>query len=305
MVEQRRPGDEPRGGGPDDKAGAPRKRAARNRPVGPDLKPAKETSAVAGAFPDVQGEPTKMIQSVQRALRIMEYVGRHSGGVSAPRIAFECGLNRATAYNLLRTLVYENYLRRDANGKYSLGLEVSDRYSELTRAMAGPSTCGEFMRRMSAETGYSTFVARFVEGRPAVTDVIEGSRSPHVEELIVGFDDGAHATALGKALLATLQPHDRARFLKSAGMRPFTHRTLTEPDAFEYDLAVYGESGVYAELGQFKEGVGCAGVVVREGEVPGERIVFAVALPLEEIRSSWGLLTERLRNAAIELEPLL
>ncbi|THV27717.1 IclR family transcriptional regulator [Glycomyces paridis] len=246
-----------------------------------------------------------MIQSVQRALRIMELVGRHADGVSAPRIAFECGLNRATAYNLLRTLVYERYLRRDESGRYSLGLEVSDRYSELTRAMAGPSTCGEYMRRMSGETGYSTFVARFVEGRPAVTDVIEGNRSPHVEDLIVGFDDGAHATALGKALLATLQPMDRARFLRSAGMRRFTGHTLTEPDAFEYDLAVYGESGVYAEIGQFKDGVACAGVVIREGDAPDERIVFAVAMPLDDIRSTWPILTERLRAAAAELQPLL
>jgi DNA-binding IclR family transcriptional regulator len=269
----------------------------------PDRKPEKDASAYA--FPSEQGEPTKMIQSVQRALRIMELVGRHANGVTAPRIAFECELNRATAYNLLRTLVYEGYLRRDENGRYTLGLEVSDRYSELTRAMAGPKTCGEFMRRMSKETGYSTFVARFVEGRPAVTDFIEGSRSPHVEELIVGFDDGAHATALGKALLATLQPHDRARFLKSAGMRPFTRRTLVEPDALEYDLAVYGESGVYAEMGQFREGVGCAGVVVREGETPKDRVVFAVALPLDEIRDNWQGLTRQLRQAAVELEPLL
>jgi DNA-binding IclR family transcriptional regulator len=254
---------------------------------------------------DTRDKPSRMMHSVQRALRILEFVGNHPAGVTAPRIAFECGLNRATAYNLLRTLVYEHYLRRDENGRYTLGLEVSDRYSELTRAIAGPSTCGEFMRRMSAETGYSTFIARFVEGRPAITDAIEGHRTPHVEELIVGFDDGAHATALGKALLATLQPHERDRFLKSAGMRPFTRRTLIEPDALEYDLAVYRESGVYAELGQFQEDVGSAAVVVRVGQAPLESVVFGVALPLKEIRESWPVLTQRLRNAALELEPLL
>jgi len=299
MVEQRRPGDESRGGDPGE-SGA-RSRVGRSRPERPNVKVPKPS----GLLPAQRAEPTKMIQSVQRALRILELVGNHPNGVSAPRIAFECGLNRATAYNLLRTLVYERYLRRDDEGRYSLGLEVSDRYSELTRAMAGPSTCGEFMRRMSTETGYSTFVARFVEGRPAVTDVIEGNKSPHVEDLIVGFDDGAHATALGKALLATLQPMDRARFLRSAGMRKFTGHTLTEPDAFEYDLAVYGESGVYAEIGQFKEDVACAGVVIREGESPAERIVFAVAMPLEHIRNSWPVLTQRLREAAAELQPLL
>ncbi|GAB3997578.1 hypothetical protein GCM10029992_20960 [Glycomyces albus] len=187
--------------------------------------------------------PSKMIQSVQRALRIMELVGKHREGVSAPRIAFECGLNRATVYNLLRTLVHEGYLCRGYDGRYTLGLELSDRYSELTQAMAGPRTAGEFMRRMSTETGYSTFVARFVEGRPAVTAVTEGNRSPHVEDLIVGFDDGAHATALGKALLGTLEPREREAFLKDAGMRPFTGRTLTEPEALEHDLLVAGSPG--------------------------------------------------------------
>ena len=259
----------------------------------------------SGIRPRTSDEPTKMIQSVQRALRIMEFVGKHAGGVSAQRIAFECELNRATAYNLLRTLVYERYLRRGHDGRYSLGLEVSDRYSELTQAMAGPRTCGEFMRRMSTETGYSTFVAKFVEGRPAVTSVTEGNRSPHVEDLIVGFDDGAHATALGKALLATLAHTERAMFLKAAGMRKFTGRTLTEPDALEHDLMVYTESGVFAEMGQFQDGVGCAAVVVRDHEDPNERVVLAAAMPLSDMGRFWPLLTKRLRRAALELQPLI
>ncbi|GAB3224716.1 DNA-binding transcriptional repressor XynR [Glycomyces halotolerans] len=258
-----------------------------------------------GIQPGEEDEPTKMIQSVQRALRIMEVVGRHRGGASAQRIAFECGLNRATAYNLLRTLVYERYLRRSEDGRYTLGLEVSDRYSELTQAMAGPRTAGEFMRRMSTETGYSTFVARFVEGRPAVTSVTEGPRSPHVEDLIVGFDDGAHATALGKALLATLGHRERSLYLRAAGMRRFTGRTLTEPDALERDLMVYGESGVYAEMGQFQDEVGCAAVVVRDHEKPSERVVLAAAMPLSDIGRFWPVLTERMRRAAVELQPLL
>lgn len=259
----------------------------------------------SGIQPRGSDEPAKMIQSVQRALRIMEFVGSHSGGVSAQRIAFECGLNRATAYNLLRTLVYERYLRRDELGRYSLGLEVSDRYSELTQAMAGPRTCGDFMRRMSTETGYSTFVAKFVEGRPAVTAVTQGNRSPHVEDLIVGFDDGAHATALGKALLATLRFTERATFLKAAGMRRFTGKTLTEPEALEHDLMVYSESGVYAEMGQFQDGVGCAAVVVRDADDPKDRVVLATAMPLSDIGRFWPALTKRLRRAALELQPLL
>ncbi|MBO3732763.1 IclR family transcriptional regulator [Glycomyces niveus] len=248
-----------------------------------------------------QAEPTKMIQSVQRALRIMELVGRHPEGVTAARIAFDCGFSRATAYNLLRTLVYEEYLRRDENGRYKLGREVSARYSQLTRATTGPLTLAEYMDRFSVETGYSTLLGRFVEGRPAITDMVEGLRTPHVEEFAAGFDDGAHATALGKALLATLQPADRARFLRSAGMRAFTRRTLVEPDALEYDLAIYGESGVYAEMGQFKDGMAGAAVLVNAKASPDNAVAFGAMIPLKEIRTSWPRITQLLRDAARDL----
>jgi DNA-binding IclR family transcriptional regulator len=258
-----------------------------------------------GIRPKDSDEPTKMIQSVRRALRIMELVGKHRKGVTAQRIAYECGLNRATVYNLLRTLVYEGYLRRDVEGRYSLGLEVSDRYSDLTRAVAGPQSCGEFMRRMSSETGYSAFVGRFVEDRVAVTGVFEGARSPRVEDLIVGFDDGAHATALGKALLGTLPSSERRRYLREAGMRRFTRRTLTEPDELEHDLMVHAEGGLYAELGQFQDGVGCAAVVVRDDPDPQQRVVLAAAMPLTDIDQFWPVLTRRLRRAALELQPLI
>ncbi|WP_100447815.1 IclR family transcriptional regulator [Glycomyces xiaoerkulensis] len=268
-------------------------------------RPRYERRKHGGIRPGSKEQPTKLIQSVRRALHIMEFVGQYREGVSAQRIAFECRLNRGTAYNLLRTLVYERYLRRDDEGRYTLGLEVSDRYSELTQAMAGPRSAEEFMRRMSAETGYSTYVARFVEGRPAVTGVAEGARSPHVEDLIVGFDDGAHATALGKALLATLPHFERALYLRAAGMRRFTRRTLTEPAALEHDLVVADESGVFTEFGQFQEGVACGAVVARDHPEPAERVVLAAAMPLSEAGRSWPEVTWRLRLAAAELEPLL
>ena len=43
-----------------------------------------------------------------------------------------------------------------------------------------------------------------------------------LEDLIVGFDDGAHATALGKALLSTLPPARRRRYLRDSGLRRVT-----------------------------------------------------------------------------------
>ena len=87
----------------------------------------------------------------------------------------------------------------------------------------------------------------------------EGPQSPYLEDLVSGFDDGAHATALGKALLATLTPDQRLRYLKDWGMRSYTSATLTQPEALEADLTVGDRRGMQVEISQFRSGVGCAG----------------------------------------------
>src|SRR5688500_11034672 len=111
-----------------------------------------------------------------------------------------------------------------------VGLEVAERYRELVLAFRGPSKVVERLRRAAAETGYSHFLGRFIGGRVAVTASAEGMRTPMGDELSPGYTDAPHATALGKALLATLTPDQRWRFLKEWGMRSYTTSTLTSPE---------------------------------------------------------------------------
>jgi quercetin dioxygenase-like cupin family protein len=71
--------------------------------------------------------PATLIASVQRALHLMEAVCDHEHGAPVKVLAREAGLHLGTAYHLLRTLVYEGYLYRLADGSYVL----SDRLSIL------------------------------------------------------------------------------------------------------------------------------------------------------------------------------
>ena len=68
---------------------------------------------------------------------------------------------------------------------------------------------------------------------------------------MLGFDDGAHATALGKALLATMRPEERQRYVREAGMRIYTRATLDSPEALEADLPIGERRGMQLELGQY------------------------------------------------------
>jgi DNA-binding IclR family transcriptional regulator len=250
---------------------------------------------------DPLAEPSDLIRSVSRALRVLESVGRAPRGLTVKQIARRCELTVATTYHLVRTLAYEGYVIRREDGTYIVGLEISDRYRELVTAFRGPAAVGEALRRAAIDTGYSHFLGRFVAGRIAITAVAEGSRSPYVEDLVPGFDEGSHATALGKALLATLTPEQRVRYLRDWGMRGFTAATLTEPEALEADLAAGERRGLQLEVGQFRPGVACAAVIVTADRDMERRLVLACALPAAEMMTSARVIRAKLIAAAREV----
>jgi DNA-binding IclR family transcriptional regulator len=253
---------------------------------------------------DPQAEPADLIRSVSRALRVLESVGATPRGLTVKQIARRCELTVATAYHLVRTLAYEGYVVRRDDGTYGVGLEVSDRYRELVDAFRAPETVIARLRRASQDTGYSYYIGRFISGRVALTNVVEGPRSPYLEDLVPGFDDGAHATALGKALLATMRPEERVRYVRDAGMRPYTRNTLDSVEALEADLAAGERRGMYVELGQYRPGVGCASVIVLPDRDPERRMVLAVAAPLADLTKSASVFRAKLTDLSKDVAAL-
>jgi len=254
---------------------------------------------------DPLAEPSDLIRSVSRALRVLEAVGRSPRGLTVKQIARRCELTVATTYHLVRTLAYEGYVIRREDGTYVVGLEIADRFRELVAAFRGPASVGDALRKSAADTGYSHFLARFVGGRVAISAVAEGPRSPYLEELIPGFDEATHATALGKALLATLTADQRARYLREAGMRPYTPATLVSTDALDADLAAGDKRGMYIEIGQYRPGVACAAVLVTADRDAERRVVLGCSLPATELMTSARIIRTRLIAAARGLGAML
>jgi DNA-binding IclR family transcriptional regulator len=236
---------------------------------------------------------------------VLEAVGQSPRGLTVKQIARRCDFTVATTYHLVRTLAYEGYVIRRENGTYVVGLEIADRYRELVLAFRGPSAVVDRLRRAAAETGYSHYLGRFVGGRVAVTAMAEGPRTPATDELVPGYDEAAHATALGKALLATMSADQRFRFLKEYGMRAYTSATLTSPEALDSDLAAGDRRGMQIEIGQFRPGLACAAVMVVSDRDQDRRVVLACALPPAELMSSAKVVRTRLLATAHHLATVL
>jgi DNA-binding IclR family transcriptional regulator len=208
-------------------------------------------------------EPVDLIRSVSRALRIIEEVSGSPRPLPVKVIARRCELNLSTAYHLVRTLCYEGYLVRVPDGGYVAGSEVAERFHDLMGALRRPTEARNVLRNLADITGHSAYLAGISGGRLVVVDVVEGDRSPWLEDLQPGLETAAHATAVGKALLTTMPCRARRRILGEHGMRPFTPNTIVEPGQIEYELARLHPGDMITEHGQFRDEVCCASIAIR------------------------------------------
>jgi DNA-binding IclR family transcriptional regulator len=254
---------------------------------------------------DPQAEPSDLIRSVSRAFQVLEAVGQSPRGLTVKQIARRCDLTVATTYHLVRTLAYEGYVMRREDGTYIVGLEVADRFRELVLACRGPQQVQDVLRKAATDTGFTHVIGRFINNRVAVVAVAEGARTPYTDDLVVGFDDGAHATALGKALLATLTADQRWRFVKEQGMPPFTPQTLTSPEALDADLTGGERRGLHLELNQFRSGVASAGLIVLPDREQERRVALACMVPAAELMPSAKAIRSRLTTVAQQLADIL
>ena len=121
---------------------------------------------------------------------------------TAPALARACGLNRATAWRLLKTLQARGLVTVDeATGRYSIGLTAV----ELGNA-AGPdaliAAAHPVLERTCAQTGETASLA--VPGMDGLTYVDEVTPTAVVTASWLGRSVPVHATSTGKALLAFL-----------------------------------------------------------------------------------------------------
>ena len=80
------------------------------------------------------------VQSVERALDILEILARYKESLRVTDLAKEMRLGITTVHNLLKTLVYRNYVEKDVETlKYKLGKRsfyLSQYYSKNDRLIS-------------------------------------------------------------------------------------------------------------------------------------------------------------------------
>jgi IclR family pca regulon transcriptional regulator len=202
------------------------------------------------------------VQSLERGFAVLLAFNEDLTDPTLAELATATGLSRPTVRRLLLTLQRLGYVANEG-ARWSLTPRVLTIGQHYTASNARIELAQPHLLRLVESTGESASLAE-LDGN----DVVYVARVP-VRRIMsinvaVGTRVPAHATSMGRVLLAWSGPERITRFLDEASLTACTARTLTDPADLRAALARVREQGWSMVDCELEEGLLSASAPVRD-----------------------------------------
>lgn len=245
-----------------------------------------------------------MSRAVDRVLDIFEVLSEEPQGLSLSELARRLKAPKGSLHPIVRRLLARGYLRRQPTsgengraegGALRLGMRLWNAGAAYIEHLDLVSVAQPIMRRLADQLDESIQLA-VLDGVHNVYLAREDSNQPVRLVSRVGSRLYAHATGLGKVLLAALPDDEVRRRFSDRHLPRFTPNTLPTVDALCVELARIRERGYATDDEEYTPGIRCVAVPIRD-RTGG--IVAAMSISVPTFRFS-----ERLRERAVSLLPI-
>jgi DNA-binding IclR family transcriptional regulator len=231
-------------------------------------------------LPEAYHRPENLIQSVDRALQLLQELAELGGCAPLSTLARQMGLSRSTVHGLLATLRYHGMVSQDDHGNYVLGIRLFELgYQAVSRLdlriAAGPilqKLVDEFMETVHLVVSDGLYVVYI--------DKCESQQSMQIVSRI-GQRLPAYCTAVGKAILAFKPEDELDRLLAEAPLIPMTRNTITDPQILKKHLLQVHLQGYALDQEEIAEGLRCAGAPIFDYT---DQVVGAVSISGPSVR---------------------
>ncbi|MHB8731496.1 MAG: IclR family transcriptional regulator [bacterium] len=245
---------------------------------------------------------------MERSVMLLRYVSSAGEPVGIRECSRTLGVPRSALHRIAHTLAATGMLQTDANGRYRLG--------PLARGIAGGfaedhQLLRAAIREMETELKDVTSHAGRVDGGRVLVLAAREGQGPVKVSVHAGDRFYVHCTAIGKALLASLDDADVADIVRAHGLPPRTPHTITTLAAFRRELAQVQKRGFAVTMEESTLGVASIGVPIRAGG-PVPRMALSVSVAVQDVRTREALnrlaqrvllSVERIAAAAPDLLP--
>ena len=221
------------------------------------------------------------VQSLQRGLEVIRAFDADARELTLSDVARRTGLRRAAARRFLLTLVDLGYVRTDAR-YFSLSPRVLELGYAYLSSLSLPEVAEPHLEALVAEVRESSSLS-VLDG----PDIVYVARVPVSRIMTVAINVGtrfpAHATSMGRVLLAGLAEPELDAYLERAELQRLSPRTVTSTSTLRTELRRVRDQGWSIVDQELEEGLRAVAAPVRDA---GAKVVAAINLSAHASRSS-------------------
>ncbi len=208
-----------------------------------------------------RGAAPTSVQALDRAIEVMRVVAAGDGS-TLTALAERTGLAPSTLHRLLTTLAAHGFVEtNEADQTWVVGVEAFRVGQAFLRRAKAAAAGRPVMRDLMETTGETANIGIFEGGDVVFIAQVE-SAEPIRAFFRAGERRAAHASGIGKALLAEMDEARVTRTLRGRTLERFTASTLADPAALLADLAATRARGFAIDDEERNVGMRCIAAAI-------------------------------------------
>jgi IclR family transcriptional regulator, KDG regulon repressor len=246
-----------------------------------------------------------MVQSVNRAIDILELFPKSSETLGITEIAAALGVSKSTAHGLVNTLAKRDFLEQDpATRRYRLGVKII----HLGLFLVQNSQLGQAIHPwadMLCDQLQEVVHVALLAGDAALVIQRFEPKTPYLLFPQTGSSLPIHSTSVGKILLAFSPADIQDRILKMAPLLRKTPYTMTDPVLIVEELKKIQLQGYAMDQEESLTGVTCVGAPIRDRS---SQVVAAISLSGSKMRmegKGMDNIIEAVRGTAMKISSVM
>jgi len=206
-----------------------------------------------------------MNYSLQKAFKIIWLVSNHQGELGLSDICRRLDMNKTTVFRYIETLIYLDILEKHRD-TYYLGIGLAVLGGKVRIQAEIIEWIHPVLVQLAEEVNETVNFAQLSGNTALYLDRVESKRGLQMKAT-VGANLPCHCTALGKAILAILDPDKAKELLASVELIKMSKSTITDPAVLMKQIESMRSRGYYSEREEFDDELTCVAVPLKVQEL--------------------------------------
>jgi DNA-binding IclR family transcriptional regulator len=197
-----------------------------------------------------------MINSVLKAIDILESFSREEPSLSLGEISERLKLPKSTTHNLLKTLVSRGYIEKAENGVYALGTSIIPLTQNIRVNVDLRDQAAPLLRELSDSCRESVYLT-ILDGQVGLYIYAVELPGRLLARTAVGDRGHLHSTAVGKAILSHLPNNQILEIIEQVGLPKLTANTISDEEELLKELQATNQRSYSRDCAENEDGVYC------------------------------------------------